>query len=481
MKSKIKIYVDNNKCKIEGRLRYLNRMYDELKCSNPNAFHLRKYMPRGWDGKYHFVTDRGYVSTGLLPNAIKWLKENDLKYKLYDVRDGFSFKPKALEKTLGSFNFRPYQTRCIKSVVTNFIDNLYYPQGVLKMATNSGKTLLSAGIHDYYNSKTLFIMNSTELFGDAMEEMPKFLGKENVGWISPKEIKWAPFMICMVKTMSNRMRFIKDKLKEYRVRIVDEGDLSNNKTYKFCLKACDNCVVSVALSGSIFVSKLKKDEMKNILIQEYYGPELDEVSQADLIEQGYSSPVDVRFIRGNTDPMKDLNYTEQYDEGIVNNKQRNRKVWKRVNYHFGKKRFPILVICKRHEHIENLMKMKKLMPEARVEWVHHDRKDRKKIVTDFKDGKIDVLIGSMILGRGKNFPFMRYMLNAGGGKGEENSIQIIGRATRKGKDGLGRKAKKKTYFEDFWDLGKYLKVHSKKREIAYKKQKFKVINEHYCR
>src|SRR5690606_14195841 len=108
---------------------------------------------------------------------------------------------------------------------------------------------------------------------------------------------------------------------------------------------------------------------------------------------------------------------------------RNIKIAKRSSFHWHKGRQNQLIIVQRHEHVKKLLKAfetakaKGLLPNsAVVDWVHHSRKDRAKVVKAFKDGQVNILIGSMILKRGKNFPLMTYMCNAGGGKSAENIL-----------------------------------------------------------
>jgi superfamily II DNA or RNA helicase len=105
----------------------------------------------------------------------------------------------------------------------------------------------------------------------------------------------------------------------------------------------------------------------------------------------------------------------------------------------------------------------------KVDWVHGERKDRHKVVRDFKNGKIDVLVGSYILKRGKNFPLMTALIHAAGGRSASTVLQVLGRATRK------HESKEYTVVDDFWDTGKYLETHSRKRYKTYIKEQIKVF------
>ena len=104
-------------------------------------------------------------------------------------------------------------------------------------------------------------------------------------------------------------------------------------------------------------------------------------------------------------------------------------------------------------------------------YVHVDTpsKKRNKILNDFREGKIEILISTTIIARGKNFPLLKSMINASGFKAEEKTIQFLGRLVRL------HKSKSKAYLDDIQYPGYYLGKHSRARIRAYKKQGYKVI------
>lgn len=456
---------NHSKSRISGSGDDVERIYTYFSIPNPNAFFLRKYMHRGWDGKVHYLSETGNIATGLIPELMDFCKKAKIRYEVRDFRPKFK-KVEPHVTSLNGISLRDYQLRSVNNVVTNTLPTgEYFPRGVLKEATNAGKTIMSSAIAKNFGGKAIFLMNSTELFTQALKEIPQFLpGK--VGQISSKKIEWNDFMVCMIKTTLNRLPFIKKELSTYDVLIVDECDLSNNKTNKAVIDALWHCPVRVGLSGSVFMSKLKKDELKNKNIKTYFGNLLDEVSNKELITKGHSSPIRINILPGNSQASLGGTFSEEYEWGIIRSKERNRMGLRRAKMRMEKNQFPMLIAAKNHKHIEILYKLftRKMDSKVRIDWVHHSRKDRHEVVRKFKDGEIDILIGSMILRRGKNFPLMKYMLNMAGGKNAEGVIQLLGRATRK------HESKKFTIYEDFMDEGKYLKSHSRKRIIVYKNE-----------
>lgn len=469
----ITITLENSKSQISGPAKETLKMYKHFKLRNPGAFFLRAHMPKGWDGKIDYITDRGYFSTGLLTKVVAACKEFGYKVKLEDNRDTKFLRKAKVATSAKGYIFRPYQVEAIKAVVEYEVEGIRNPRVTLKPATNAGKTLISAGIHlSYPGAKTLYLMNSKELYDQALVELPEYLDC-SIGYIQGKHCVWGDFMVVMVPTLRSQLKSLVGKLANYKIAIIDECDLADNKSNKLVIQALYNTVVRVGMSGTIFQSKLAKDKPKNMNLEGFFGPLVYEISNRDLIDLGHSSEVRVKAIEGNVlNERIGGGWQQEYTELIVHNTRRNRKVVRRCTYHWNKGRTNQLVIAQRHEHIVLLVKAfekakrKGELPEStRIDWVHHDRKDRAKVVTAFLNGEIDILIGSMILKRGKNFKKMKFMINAGAGKSPENIVQLLGRAFRGCK-----------YYEDFFDQGFYMKKWSRKRFIYYKNEKLQVIN-----
>lgn len=466
---------NNNKAQLHGPQPVLKELYDAMAVRHPNAFHLRKYMKPGWDGKQRYIDEYGRFAVGLTKRVTEKCKELKIAYEVADMRRGDELIPK-VKDSFKNWKLRDYQKLAIEALTKNEIDGVSLPRGAIKVATNGGKTSISTFIYLAYKQKTVFLVNSKELYEQALVEIPEII-KGSIGRVDSKKIIYDNFMICMVATLRNRLKTDKE-LKAYmstvKVLIVDEGDLANNKTNKQVIESLYNASVKVALSGTIFVSPLAKDKLKNYNLEGYFGPLLYEISNRELIDKGVSSEVGVRIVSGNTREAEQPGWQGEYIDCIVNNLKRNKKILRRSIYHTTKGRKNQLIIAQQHNHIINLfnlytraVKTGKLPKGTRIEWVHHDRKDRARIVDDFKSGKIDILIGSMILKRGKNFPKMTFMFNAGGGKSPENILQLLGRAFRGCK-----------HYEDTYDLGQYLVKHSRKRIIYYKNEKIKVTIAH---
>lgn len=470
---RIKIGITNNRCIISGDPRITLAAYKAFSIRNPNAYHIRRYMPKGWDGKFHYITERGSFRTGLLDKVVSFVKSKGASVEYIDEREENHTKV-SIPKKLSKGTLRDYQYEAVASIVNNTIPGTNIPlrRGVINAATNAGKTWIAAGIYYSFNRdlRALILLNDSDLYDQFHREIPELVDGD-AGFVRGKERNWDRFTVGMVPTISQNIKLMKRDLAKYDIVLVDEADLADNKSYRRVLEACINATVRVGLSGTIFMSKLAKDKPKNYNLESYFGPERFKITKQELVNRGISTNLVIKISQGNTQTGTFLSYPEEYQELITRNPERNLRVLQRSIFNIKRGRLPLLVVAQFHEHIDILHSLfeEKLGDKYTIMKVTHITKGRKKIFEAFRLGRIDILISSMIVKRGKNLPLIKAIIYAGAGDSNENVSQIMGRGERK------HESKSKTYIEDFYDEGKYLKRHSNHRVTYYAKEKFKII------
>lgn len=471
----VRIEVTNTKCKLVGKRKHLLKIQRAFKVRNPNAYFLRLngHVEPGWDGMINYVTDAFYFKVGLLPSVYKYITDvMGKKVKLSDRREDFGIIPK-VPKKVGNKKPRPYQKRAIKSIIENTVGDMRFPMGVENAATNAGKTIIMAGLYLAYKRKipALVLINDGDLFEQFKTEIPELVG-EDAGFIRGKQQEWGNFTVAMVQTLSRNLGKFKKHLAGVGMILVDECDLGNSKSYKSILNICYNAKVRVGLSGSVYLSKLKKDLPKNQNIRSYFGDEVFKITNQEMKEKGFSSDVVISIFPGNENIGEKGDWKAEYDLGITYNEDRAKLAVDRVRFNAKLGRLPALVICQFHDHTHLMYKIfqKHLGKKYKIEYVHGKVKNRKEIFERFRNGEIDILISTFIVRRGKNFPLIRYILNAAGSDSHSTVLQILGRIMRIHPD----KKHLKKYMEDFMDKGIYLARHARHRLLYYKKEGFKV-------
>jgi superfamily II DNA or RNA helicase len=229
-----------------------------------------------------------------------------------------------------------------------------------------------------------------------------------------------------------------------------------------------DATVRLGFSGA---AQLHKDPTKNKMMISFLGPIIYTITNKERVDMGVTTKPIFKIFTGTQDIKIKGDYKGEYDKSITLNKARNKKVWKRVIKHKSKGRLPLIILYKFKEHAVELLKhMPEELKDLSVDYIHSGRSkvQRKAIIDKFKAGKLDVLLASYVLKRGKNLPLIRVLINAGSGDSHINALQILGRLLRK------HESKDVVWFEDFFDKGAYLQRHSKHRIRYYKQEGFEV-------
>jgi superfamily II DNA or RNA helicase len=311
--------------------------------------------------------------------------------------------------------------------------SIYFPRGILDAATNAGKMIMLAAFYKSLvgENRMLLLIHRQVVYN----QLVKFFNElfDEVGEINAKKYDIKSITIAMVKTVHNRMRDslnVKKDLAGFNVVAVDECHLAGSSTYSKVLQ-------NVPAGMRMFVSGTPLDSyniINKMVIIGLSGPILAKVSKRELMDKGISL-------------SKIIHESEK----------------------------PVLIAVYIIEHGEFILKhLSRLFPDLEIQFVHGTDFKRDEKIEAFKSGDIDVLISTVILKEGINIPNIRTLIYAGGGKSKVDIKQWMGRGERR--DGVNDYVT----LHDFYDFGKYISTHSKKRILAYRKETLKII-EHYSK
>lgn len=472
---KFTIYIINcNQCLLDGPLVVLNKLYNEFTIKHPNAYYIMLKGNSRWDGMVHYINQSGKFKIGLLPMIYNRLIELGHKVNIIDERESLP-KP-VIPKVVGALTLRERQLEVLEAILSNKVGSLPFYIGVQDLSVNFGKSLIMAAIHQAFQGKlrTLLITNDSDWLEQSKKEFPQLI-KEPITFIRGGKVRdWSHFCIGMVQSLSQNIKVYQNELSKIDIVLVDECDLSDNKTYKSVIEHLWNTRVRVGLSGTIYMSKLKKDLITNMNIRSFLGDVVTQVKLKETIESGDSTNTVVKLVPTtfNSEKRKFKDYPEEYDNVIINKISYELSL-KRALYNYNRGRYPMLIVTKFKKHCELLYKFykSKLGANISISWVHSgvNTKTRNKIISDFREGKIDILISNSFISRGKNFPLLRYLQNTASMDSNEKMIQILGRLVRT------HESKSKSYMDDIAFNGKYLTKHANHRKRYYKKEGLKVI------
>ena len=478
----MKVIIQNcNICELDVPLKYANKLYNDMAIRHPGAFYLRTRCKgmSNWDGKIKYISKNGTFKIGLLPMVMEKLHSYGCKPKVVDLRAPYQVASKPITQ-IGNYKLRPEQVDALNHILKNKIDGNPFHIGVIDATVNFGKSLLMAALYLSFKRKlkTLLITQDADWLNQSRDEFKNYLPGEDITFVQGSNIKnWENFSIGMIQSISRNIKKYQKELAQIDMVLVDEADLAGNKMYQNVITHLFNTRVRIGLSGTIYMSKLAKDKVKNMNLESFFGKKLYEFRLAQSIKKGYSTNTIVKMVP--SDPwIKDFesqyyDYPGIYEETITNQVFAWEIVLDRLRFNIAYGRTPALVVCKFIKHAENLynyLSIKLRKQKIAVVHVNTKPKIRNQIIKDFREGKIDILISTTIIARGKNFPLLRYMINAASMDSQEKSIQFLGRLVRTSS------TKTKVYLDDIHYKGDYLTRHGKHRKSYYSKEKLKVIS-----
>lgn len=477
----MKIIIRNcNVAELDIPLKYATKLYNEFAIRHPNAFYLRTRQRgmQNWDGKIKYITKTGQFKIGLLPSVYKRCIELGIKPIIVDMRQPLPKVSKVVTQ-IGKYKLRPEQEKAVKAILSNKLGETPFQIGVLDYTVNAGKTLIMSALYLSYKKqlKTLLITNDSDWLNQARDEFKQYLPGEDITFVQGKVLNWSNFTIGMVQSISRNMKYYQNELAKIDMVLIDEADQAGSKQYQNVITRLFNTRVRIGLSGTIYMSKLAKDKVKNMNLRCFFGDVIAEFKLRDSIKKGYSTKTIIKTVEGKpwfgnweSDCMS---YNEIYDDSITNNKIAWTMALDRLKWNLNQGRYPALVVCKHIAHCENLYKFfkERLDNTYNIAYVHVNTptKLRQQIMKDFREGKIDILVSTTIIARGKNFPKLRYLLNTASMDSQEKSIQFLGRLVRKDE------SKSKVYLDDLHYPGNYLSRHGNHRRKYYQDQGLKVI------
>jgi superfamily II DNA or RNA helicase len=437
----------------------------------------------------HIKKEGLHFHTGLMSRAVNFFKEHHIDFKRVDVRQ-------KTDKTdeygmSGEFEFRDYQQDVINRVVgtqqTKGID-----RGILKLATGSGKTALSAGIIAGMGvSPTIFYVPSIDLLKQAKDEFEKFVrhhgiavrvgmiggGSKDIQDINVMTIQTAVRALGGVwKKFDEEDNFkdttniddikgdVQDLIRSSKLMLCDEVQHWAAETCQIISDASTSCQYKYGLSATPY-----RDQGDDILIEGCFGRTIADISASFLIDKGYLIKPTIYFQKiNNMRGLARLSYANVYKQAITENSYRNNKIVEMSSRFLNSGR-KILVLVKQIQHGKLL---ESLIPESTFLHGGTGKKKRQAHLDKMRKGEPQITIASVIFDEGIDVRPLDTLLLAGGGKSPTRALQRIGRILRPYEGKTGAIA------VDFMDECKYVKAHSSKRLSIYKtEEEFEIIGD----
>jgi superfamily II DNA or RNA helicase/CRISPR/Cas system-associated exonuclease Cas4 (RecB family) len=351
------------------------------------------------------------------------------------------------------FELYKFQTEAVDELIS-------HRWGICEVGTGGGKTAIAAECIRRLNTKTLFIIDNKDLLMQTKDEYEKMLNTE-CGIVGMGYRDWSkPITLATIQTIEKHSKEFANELAKINLVIYDETHIIATKSFETVSKFLVNTKYRFGFSATA-----KRDDGADNIIFAHTGPVVFKKKAGALIEEGLLVNPEAIFHDYDNKLMVSDTWQNEYNDGIVDNDHRNKKILEIVE-HYRAQQKQIMILCKMVRHCEFFHGS---ITGSQLIYGRTDDEVRYETLEDFKDGKIDVLIGNLkIFNKGINLKNLDVLINASGNAGDVVTVQTIGRILRK------NPGKLTAHYIDFIDAGEYLKKHSFSRIQALKNEDYNV-------
>ncbi len=432
------------------------------------GFQFSKAFRKGmWDGRKHLFKKTGAFPTGLINTVKSVLEYNNIPYEVIDYREEPVPTKSGFDLNGISFDYPfDYQLEACKTIV-------HRKQGIVKAATNAGKTEIAAAVTQYLGLTTLFVVSTRELMYQAQKRFMHRLGitEKEVGVVGDGEWNPGTFVtVAMLPTLESRLKhdYCQNLLKNTKVLFIDECHHSGSESWFSVVTLCP-AYYRIGLSGT----PLDRSDGADLRLIAAVGEVIVTIDNKFLVDRGISARANIVWDKI-TSPIlkKNTAYPTAYKQGVSENPELLEKIieWTKILH---KKGLGVLILCEEINH-------GKLIDEALWtavddqfiphQFIHgsEDTETRQQALDSFGDRSLPVLISSSILDEGIDVPSIDALILAGSRKSKIRTMQRLGR---------GLRGDKLIVIEFANFCHKYLLQHSHQRMQDYKSEEcFPIYN-----
>jgi len=448
-----KFFIFNSEVFVQGeQLKEHKFLSDILAFEVPNWQNQRRWIIKkrpelkDWDGKKRmYDRSKGTFPAGFLSLVLSKLEKAQIQVSLEDCRQPITplhsewLDVDRWHNHLGRLGLKPdlrkstYQVQGAQEALENSAQGISWPRGLLDHATGSGKTALAALLLKVIDRPALLIVERLDLKRQTAQVFEQILGKK-IGLIS--EGKFLPdfYTVSTIQTITKKLDLlaVQKYLRSVEVVILDEcQNLTARKDlrdrYMQLLIELQNAYYRFGISGT----PLMRRDIGDAYLMGAFGSIISTLKAKTLIEQNLLAKPDIRMIKIKEPKMDDDTPGNiVYDLGIVHNLIRNQTT---VNLAItASKNQPTMILVSRLAHVRLLQDLfKEYGVKVSAVTYKVSTEDRGKIIKQFSQGEIPLLLVTSIFDVGIDIQNLRFMIVASGGKSVVKTIQRLGRGLRK--------------------------------------------------
>jgi len=480
-----KILINRKQCQIidEYDLEFVNKLRRQMSFFVQGTEYTKLYRgyrdkdgkEHAWDGNRNLITNTLKFAPGLLERVLKVYQVCDKSVEIIDIRpepelaSPIDIIPKLQQQGKTPFY---YQTEAIDIAIQK-------SRGIIRLPTGSGKTIVSALLVSKLGKSTIVYVIGKDLLYQ-IHKLFSSLFDEPIGIIGDGKCEIADINIATIWSVGQafgckkraeeeesekniapeKYKAIRNMLANTRVHIFDECHLAACETIQgICKRMNPENVYGMSASPW-------RDDGADLLVENYLGNVIVNVSAQKLIQEGYLVPPLIKFI-----PVPKVNlsgkYQTVYKKYVTENDIRNKMIVTGA-IKLVEQGFQTLVLFNSLKHGDILHEeISAHMPCALLSGKDNNTA-RQKVKDDLESGKTNCVIASRIFDIGVDLPSLSGLIVAGAGKSSVRALQRVGRVIRR------HPGKERAAVIDFADQTKFLLNHSEARRKIYAEE-FDVI------
>lgn len=438
----IRFFVNNSIVKVVGDITAHGAIQKCLSwtIANHKDIAYRQYKITGekswlqWQGikSMYSLKDKTFLK-GLLPAIKAKFMKADMPFEVIDERT-HPAKPTVpavvtlFDKTAGSIKFRDYQLKGMQDFIKNSC-------GTKKAGAAGGNKLVLMALASLLNAPKFYLVHFIVLLHQTALGLNEGPLKRNcifiiiiVGLSRFNFITIATGQKIIFAMYKKDPHCLYEKLNKFGFLIIDEAHRTGASQFNETAKLCTNAFWRLALTATPF---MQGEHENDLLLMGTAGPVITDVTNSELIEAGVLARPFFTFFEVNkpADIAWLTDWQDIYNNGIVNNVQRNELIVKQSKKLIEQGRKPLCIVY-RVKHGNMLAKM------FASEGIRHkfvkgadDSTERKQALDELAAGKIDIIISTNIFDEGIDVREINALILASGMKGINAMFQRTGRVT----------------------------------------------------
>ncbi len=424
---------------------YRSGIWQYFSYLHPSRYFIKSFKEGSWDGTISMFSKTNELMVGFLPMLLEYLDEEGASYTVQDFRENsFEFTQFPVVP-----DDRRYQLDVVKTIANSKIAGVPFFRGIIKSATNSGKSYMMSYLVQSCTAKKILFLVASRVIPKQMAEL--FSTHDTVGSYNDD----CRITLATPKKMLNDLEASKDlqvKVRNYDLILVDESHKAGSATYRKLFSYFNPY-------GVLFFSATALD-VQDIDTKLYLvgasGDLLTDITNKEMVTKGLSLKPLVKFV--DVAGITTNSYRQSYQKNIIDNTEMHDSILQEC---LNTDKI-VLIVVQYLEHAYNIQDYFSSkgfdIPILSGEDYSEDLYQR------FKNRQIQWMITTMVIKEGANLPVVGKQIHAFGGKSSITVTQIVGRGQRVDTESDNTQLE----IVDFKFDVNYLKGHYAKRLKVYK-------------